>query len=54
MGQYRTIALDNVRLTKLAMVDGFALDWTAVNQLAALSRQFSTWSFRTAAAFSQV
>ena len=27
---HRTIALDNVRLVKLAMVDGFALDQTAV------------------------
>ena len=27
---HRTIALDNVRLAKLAMVDGFALDQTAV------------------------
>ena len=27
---HRTIALDNVHLVKLAMVDGFALDQTAV------------------------
>ncbi|DBA87965.1 TPA: hypothetical protein ACH3X1_004950 [Trebouxia sp. C0004] len=27
---HRTLALDNVRLVKLAMVDGFALDQTAV------------------------
>ncbi len=27
---HRTIALDNVRLVKLAMVDGFALHQTAV------------------------
>ncbi len=27
---HRTIVLDNVRLVKLAMVDGFALDQTAV------------------------
>ena len=27
---HRTVALDNVRLVKIAMVDGFALDQTAV------------------------
>ncbi len=52
---HRTIALDNVRLIKLAMVDGFALESdSSQRQLAALSRRFSTRSFRTAAAFSQV
>jgi len=34
---HRTIALDNVRLVKLAMVDGFAVD-SSQRQLAALSR----------------
>ena len=52
---HRTIALDNVRLIKLAMVDGFALDRTAVKD----SWQhyvggFLHGHFRTAAAFSQV
>ncbi len=28
---HRTIALDNMHLVKLAMVDGFALDQTAVS-----------------------
>ncbi len=50
---HRTTALDNVRLIKLAMVHGFASD-RSQRQLAALYRRFSTWSFRTAAAFSRI
>ncbi len=51
---HRTIALDNVRLVKLAMVDGFALHQTAVkDSWQHYLGDFLHGHFRTAAAFSQ-
>ena len=52
---HRTIALDNVRLVKLATVDDFALHQTAVkDSWQHYLGSFLHGHFRTAAAFSQV